>query len=98
MGKKKKRKWIQRAIKRPGALTNWLKRGGWRIVAGATKKPVYTKTGEINTNTLRQFRNTEAYEKLSTKTKQRINAAITLEKLSKKPKKKAKGKKRRKKR
>jgi len=93
---KKKRKWIQRAIKRPGALTNWLKRGGWRIVQGATKKSVWTKDGEINTNTLKQFRNTEAYEKLSTKTKQRINAAITLEKLSKKPKKKTKGKKRRK--
>ena len=93
---KKKRKWIQKAIKRPGALTNWLKRGGWRIVAGATKKPVYTKTGEINTNTLKQFRNTEAYEKLSTRTKQRINAAITLEKLSKKPKKSRKKSKRRK--
>ena len=84
----KKRKWIQEAIKKPGALHAWLKRGGWRIVQGATKKPVYTKTGEINTNTLKEFRNTEAYEKLSTKTKQRINAAITLEKLSKKRRKK----------
>ena len=96
--KSSKRKWIQRAIKRPGALHAWLKRGGWRIVQGATKKPVYTKTGEINTNTLKQFRNTEAYEKLDTTRKQQINAAITLEKLSKKPKKKAKGKKRGKKR
>jgi len=90
--KSSKRKWIQKAIKRPGALHRWLKRGGWRIVQGATKKPVYTKTGEINTNTLKQFRNTEAYEKLSTKTKQRINAAITLENLSKKPKKRSKAK------
>ena len=94
--KSSKRKWIQKAIKRPGALHNWLKRGGWRIVQGATKKPVYTKTGEINTNTLKEFRNTEAYEKLSTRTKQRINAAITLEKLSKKPKKSRKKSKRRK--
>ena len=80
----KKRNWIKRAIKRPGALHAWLKRGGWRIVAAATKKPVWTKDGEINTNTLKQFRNTEAYEKLPTKTKQRINLGIRLEGYSKK--------------
>ena len=77
------RRWIQKAIKRKGALYQWLKRGGWRIVQGATKKSVWTKDGEINTNTLRSFRKTEAYQKLSTKTKQRINLAITLEKLRK---------------
>ena len=84
---RKRKRWIQKAIKKPDALTRWLKRGGWRIVAGATKKPVWTKSGEINTNTLKQFRNTEAYEKLSTTTKKRINLAITLERLSKRPKK-----------
>ena len=89
------KKWIKKAIKDEGALTRWLKRN-WRKVVGATKKPVWTKTGEINTNTLKQFRNTEAYERLSTRTKQRINAAITLEKLSKKPKKPRKKSKQRK--
>jgi len=80
------KKWLPQAIKKPGALTNWLKRGGWRIIVGATKRPVWTKSGEINTTTLKAFRKTKAYEQLSTKTKQRINLAITLEKLSKRKK------------
>ena len=80
------KKWLPQAIKKPGALTNWLKRGGWRIIVGATKRPVWTKSGEINTTTLKAFRKTEAYEKLPTKTKQRINLAITLERLSKRKK------------
>ena len=79
----KKRRWIQDAIKNEGALKQWLKRN-WRKVVGATKKPVWTKDGEINTNTLKQFRNTEAYEKLPTKTKQQINLGIRLEGYSKK--------------
>ena len=78
------KRWIQKAIKKPEALTAWLKRGGARKIAAATKKPVWTKSGEINTNTLKAFRKTKAYEKLSTKTKRRINLAITLERLSKK--------------
>ena len=81
------KRWIQKAVKKPGALTNWLKRGGARKIAAATKKPVWTKSGEINTNTLKAFRKTKAYEKLSTKNKRRINLAITLEKLSKRKKK-----------
>ena len=80
------KKWLPQAIKKPGALINWLKRGGWRIIDGATKRPVWTKSGEINTNTLKAFRKTKAYEQLSTKTKQRINLAITLERLSKRKK------------
>lgn len=89
----KKRRWIQKAIKRPGALVRWLKRGGWRIIVGATKKPVWTETGEINTNTLKEFRNTKAYKKLDTTRKQQINMAITLEKLSKRPKKRSRARK-----
>jgi len=77
-------RWIQKAIKKPGALKRWLKRGGARKIAAATKKKVWTKDGEINTNTLKTFRKTKAYEKLPTKTKRRINLAITLERLSKK--------------
>jgi len=81
--RRKNRRWIQKAIKRPGALERWLRRGGWRIIVAATKKPVWTKDGEINTNTLRSFRKTNAYQKLPTKIKQRINLAITLEKFHK---------------
>ncbi|MEM1589124.1 MAG: capsid protein VP2 [Candidatus Bathyarchaeia archaeon] len=77
-----KGRWIQRAIKRPGALKRWLKRGGSRIVVGATKKPVWTRDGEINTNTLKSFRRTEAYKKLPPSIKRRINLAITLERLA----------------
>jgi len=84
MGRGKGGRWIQKAIKKPGALKRWLKRGGARKIAAATKKPVWTKDGEINTNTLKAFRKTKAYEKLPTKTKRRINLAITLERLSKK--------------
>ena len=89
------RRWIQRAIKKPGALTAWLKRGGAKKIRAATKKPVWTKTGEINTNTLKAFRKTKAYEKLSTKIKRRINLSITLERLSKKKKKRKRRKRKR---
>ena len=82
-GKRRRRRWIQKAIKKPGALKRWLKRGGARKIAAATKRPVWTKDGEINTNTLKAFRKTKAYEKLPTKTKRRINLAITLEKMHK---------------
>jgi len=81
--RKGKRRWIQGAIKRPGALTRWLRRGGWRIVAGATKKPVWTRDGEINTSTLKSFVKTEAYRRLPTRIKRQIRLAITLERLSK---------------
>lgn len=87
MGREKKKPWIQKAIKREGALTQWLKRGGARIVASATKKPVWTKKGDINTTTLKSFRNTKAYEELPTTIKRRINLAITLQRLASKKKK-----------
>ena len=79
----RRKRWIRRAIKRPGALTRWLKRGGWRIVVGATRQPVWTRDGEINTVTLKAFTKTEAYQRLPTKIKKRIRLAITLEKLRK---------------
>ena len=75
-------KWIQKAIKNPKSLRRWLKRGGARKVAAATKKPVWTRTGEINVDTLKAFRKTKAYEKLDARTKRRINLAITLKKLA----------------
>jgi len=65
-----------RPVKRPGALKRKLKRGLARRIAAATRSPVYTRTGKLNTSTLRKFRNTKAYENLDTRTKQEINFAI----------------------
>ena len=81
-GGRKDRRWIQRAIKRPGALKKWLKRNEKKIEKLTGEKP-FTKSGEVNTKALRELRKTEWYEHLSTKTKQRINLAITLEKFHK---------------
>ena len=88
------RRWIQEAIKKPGALTRWLKRNR-KKVAAATKSPVFTRDGEINTNTLRKLRKTRLYERLSPTIKRRINLAITLERLSKGKKRRRKGKRKR---
>ena len=91
------RGWIQRAIKRPGDLTRKLKGKLGKIIVGATKRPIWTKSGEINTITLRKFRKTKAYEKLDTRTKRQINFAINAEGFRKdrKNKRKTKGRKRR---
>lgn len=70
--------WIQNAVKRPGALKAWLRRHEDEIEEATGMKP-FTRTGEVNTNALRKLRNTEYYQRLSTKTKQRINFAITAE-------------------
>ena len=78
-------RWIQRAIKRPGDLTRYLKRNK-RKIAAATKSPVFTKSGEINTNTLKKLRKTKLWKKLPARRKRQINLAITLERLSKKKK------------
>ncbi|WP_099209184.1 hypothetical protein [Thermococcus henrietii] len=77
--RRRKRNWIQKAVKRPGELTRKLHGSlGKRIVA-ATKRPIWTKTGEINTNTLRAFTKTKAYQRLDTRTKQQIQFAIRAE-------------------
>ena len=79
---KKKKKWIQKAIKKPGALKKWAKRNA-RKIAAATHSPVFTKDGELNTRTLQKLRKTKMWERLDTTTKRRINLAITLEKMHK---------------
>lgn len=80
---RRRKYWIQRAIRNPGALSRQLRRGLARKIAAATRSPVYTKDGEINTRTLIKFTKTQAYQKLDQRTKRRINLAITLEKLRK---------------
>lgn len=80
--KRKKRKWIQKAIKHPGALKAWAKRNA-RKIAAATHSKVFTKDGELNTRTLEKLRHTKMWDRLDTTTKRRINLAITLEKMHK---------------
>ena len=80
--KKRSDRWIQEAIKRPGALKTWLKRNR-RKIKRLTGMDPFTKSGEINTRCLQKLRKTEWYDRLSTRTKRRINLAITLEKLRK---------------
>jgi len=55
-----------------------------RVIIGAIKKPIWTKDGNININTLKQFTHTQDYQKLDSKTKHQINLAITLSHLRKK--------------
>lgn len=80
--KHKNRKWIQKAIKHKGALKGWAKRNA-RKIAAATKSKVFTKDGELNTKTLEKLRHTRLWDRLDTKTKKRVDLAITLEKLHK---------------
>jgi len=78
----KNRRWIQKAIKKPGALTKWVLRHRSKIKRLTGVDPI-TKRGEINQLALLRLRKTSWYERLPTKTKRRINLAITLERLRK---------------
>lgn len=78
----RRKRWIQRAIKRPGALTRWVLRYRRKIKRLTGMNPI-TRRGEINTNALKKLRKTRWYQRLSTRTKRRINLAVTLERLSK---------------
>jgi len=80
--KSRKKYWIQRAVKRKGALTTWLKRNERKVV-GAIKDNVFDKAGNINKSALEKLRRSDFYEKLDAKTKRRINLAINLMRLRK---------------
>ena len=77
--KSKSRNWIQHAVKRPGELKRKLHGKLGRVVVAATKSPVWTRDGEINTNTLRKFTHTRAYQELDTTTKHQIQFALRAE-------------------
>lgn len=68
--KKKNKKWIQKAIKNPGALKKQ-----------AEKEDAVTKAGKIKKKWLKKMA-----EKGNTKTAKRARLALTLEKLRKKKK------------
>lgn len=69
--------WIQKAIKRPKALTKWLKR--------RFGKKAFTKRGKISIRFLRSLlkKHKKGKIKLAKKTLARIRLAITLKKLRK---------------
>jgi len=76
--RKKKGKWIQKAVKKPGALKAWLKRNAEKIEEVTGMEP-FTKSGEVNTRCLQKLKKTKYYQRLSDRTKRRINLAITFE-------------------
>lgn len=76
------RRWIQRAIRRPKALTVWLKRHRDKVREVTGVDP-FTKKGEIRQLALIRLKRSDWYQRLSTRTKRRINLAITLERLQK---------------
>jgi hypothetical protein len=78
---RRKKYWIQDAIKRPGSLRAWLKRNKRKVVA-AIKEDPFTKDGKIKVSALKKLRRTKLYERLPTRIKQKINFAITLRRLS----------------
>ena len=78
---RRKKYWIQDAIKRPGSLRAWLKRNKRKVVA-AIKEDPFTKDGKIKVSALKKLRKTKLYERLPTRIKQKINLAITLRKLA----------------
>jgi hypothetical protein len=69
--------WIQEAIQKPKALTNWLKR--------KYGKKAFTKEGKISIRFLRSLlkKHKKGRIKLTKKTIARIRLAITLKKLRK---------------
>jgi len=78
--KRSSRRWIQKAIKKPGALTKWVLKHRAKIKRLTGVDPI-TKSGEISQLALLRLRKTRWYKRLSARTKRRINLAITLERI-----------------
>lgn len=85
MGKKAKKKWIQRAIEEEGSLTDYVKRR-WG-------KEGFTKKGTIKVKILNQIIRDYKQGKVSLLTYRRAILAKNLKKIAKKKKKKRKKKK-----
>ncbi|MEM2502362.1 MAG: hypothetical protein QXR02_06650 [Acidilobaceae archaeon] len=79
-----KQYWIQKAIKKPGALREWLKRNA-KKVRKVIKGSPFTKRGKIKVSALRKIKKAinEGKLKVSRRTKARINLAITLARMRK---------------
>lgn len=77
------RRWIQKAIKRRGALKRWVHTEKAKKLARGLGVRRFTRDGEINQRFLYKVRKSKAWDSLSTATKRRINLAITLERMKK---------------
>ena len=81
MAKRRNKKyWIQRAVKKEGALTSWLRKNERKII-GAIKESPFDRQGKIKRSALLKLRRTDFYKGLNATTKRRINLAINLMKL-----------------
>lgn len=82
MSEKRKEKWIQGAIKRPGSLTEWFKRNRSKLKKKLGFDPI-TKSGDINdraiTKTIKLAK--EGKIKVSKTTLKRLYLARTLQKM-----------------
>lgn len=82
MGRRRKKYWIQDAIKHPGALTAWFKRNRKRLMKKLGYDPI-TKKGDIRDKAINDV--LRLYKKgkirLSDTTVKRLNLAKTLKKL-----------------
>lgn len=83
----KDKKWIQKAIKRPGSLRRWAKKHRQEIKEVTGEDP-FTKEGKLNKRVLRKLKNNnEALRKISgshwKKMKKKIVMAITLKSFNK---------------
>ncbi len=80
------RRWIQRAIKRPGSLRKWLKKHEKKIERRYGVSP-FTKDGKIRMSVLRRLKRDKEFLKELSGAKyrliqQKINLAITLKRLA----------------
>ena len=80
--KTKNKKWIQKAIKKPGALTNWFKRNRKKLKRILGYDPI-TKKGDIRDSAVNKILklHKEGRIRLRTVTVRRLNLARTLRKV-----------------
>ncbi|MEM4853760.1 MAG: hypothetical protein QXQ60_09350 [Thermofilum sp.] len=84
MARKRSSRWIQEAIKRPGALREWLKKNRGRVKRLTGEDP-FDRRGRIKARVLRKLlaRHRKGRVKLHPRTVKRIQLALTLRKLRK---------------
>ena len=79
-------RWIQEAIKKPGALKNWLKKNRKKIKEVIGEDP-FTKDGKIKVRAIKKIIKAIKEGKLRTRNKptilRRLYLALTLKKLAK---------------
>ncbi|MEM4455479.1 MAG: hypothetical protein QXT28_12245 [Thermofilaceae archaeon] len=84
MARKRSSRWIQEAIKRPGALREWLKENRGRVKRLTGEDP-FDRKGRIKVRVLRKLlaKHKKGRVRLHPRTVKRIQLALTLHKLRK---------------